>query len=47
MEEERKEMSIRERIEWLLDRIGKEKDAEGKFRIVIALLNKVYAGERF
>lgn len=46
--EDRKDtMTIREQIEWLLDKIGKEPDAAHRMKIVLALVNKVYAGERF
>lgn len=48
MDDERKEMSIRERIEWLLDKVEKEDDeTKKKMRTIYALITKVYIGENF
>ena len=47
MSEEQKEMSIRERIEWLLDKVQREDKDEKKMRTIYALITRVYVGERF
>lgn len=48
MKDEKKEKSIRERIEWLLDKVEKEDDKTNKkMRTICALIAKVYAGEKF
>ena len=47
VQEEKKEKTIRERIEWLLDLIQEEDKNEKKMRTIYALMSKVYAGVKY